>query len=683
MIKTSITLTDNFSPTIANVTSAINRSISAMEGLHNSVRTPLISSGASSLEAGLHRASQASQTLDTKLGEMGRQIQNNANKQDNFNRKIREGINPANKLLSTIKSAVGVYLSLQGVKMVLNVSDNLTMTTARLKMMVSEGENVDEVMNKIYASAQRGRASFADTANAVAKLGNTARDAFSSTDEIIAFSEQLNKQFVMAGTDASGVSAAMLQLTQAMGAGVLRGEEFNSIVEQAPPIIDLIAKRMGVTRGEMKGLASEGKITANIIKEAVLGAVEDTNARFESMPMTFSQAWTRVKNTALMAFKPVLDTISSMANSPEFQNMLSSIEQGIIFVANAVNGLFNLIAPIGKFIADNFSVVGPILMGVTAAFAVLTVATLAQKAASALLNKTLWASPLTWFVIGIIAVISVVIAATNAIAEFTGWASSGFGIICGWVNVLMQFFVNLWHLVLNVCEGIRSAIDALGYNMETAFSNSINNIKGFFYSLLSTALTIVADIGNALNKLPFITIDTSGVSSKAAEYANKSAEAYGKVREYKDIGAEFMAGFNTHDAFEKGWVDDAFRSGAAWGDNLFKPGDFSGGSDLVIPDIPAYSGAGALDGIGSGVKDIAGNTGAIKDTLDIAEEDLKYLRDIAERETINRFTTAEIKVDMGGITNNVSSGTDLDGIIDKLTTGVYDAMSKAAEGIHV
>ncbi len=560
-------------------------------------------------------------------------------------------------------------------------------------------------------------------------------DAFSSSEEIIAFTEQLNKQFIIAGTEASGISAAMLQLTQAMGSGVLRGEEYNSILEQAPNIIESIANYMEVPKGQLKDMAAEGKITADIVKNAMFAAAEETNAKFESMPKTFAQIGTSIQNTALMAFQPVLQKLNEIGNSEAFDAVIENIINGLSILASIALNVFNLLILAGGFVADNWSIIGPIFYGIAIAMGIYTAAiianntaqsvsamikgiialknsvlaastmmatgaTFAQTAAQHGLNAALLASPITWIVLGIIALITVLFIAANAVAELTGITNSGFSLICGAINVVIQFFFNLLKAAANVGIGIGNVVGALAHNMMTAFSNSIANIQSWFYNLLSTALNVVSGICAALNKLPFINFDYSGITNKADEYANKAAALQENKGEYKSIIGAFNEGFNTFDAFGDGWVSDAFNSGAAWGDsigdkfsnildglmgdgNIPNPNDYS--------DLSNYGGdledglngiENSLDDIGSGVKDTAGNTGAIRDSLEVSEEDLKYLRDIAERDVVNRFTTAEINLNMGGITNNVKNDMDLDGIIDKLTTGVIEATEKAAEGVH-
>ena len=385
------------------------------------------------------------------------------------------------------------------------------------------------------------------------------------------------------------------------------------------------------------------------------------------------------------------------------EGIASGITVALQIMCSVLSFAFNIFMSVARVVVDNWSWISPIVYAIATALGVYVAilgiykgVQLLAALSQMLFNKALALSPLTQFVLLLGLVVGVVFVFANSIAQATGVANSGFSLICGAINVVIQFFVNLFKVAANIGIGIGNVIDALAHNMETAFSNSIANIQSWFYNLLSTALDVVAGICAALNKLPFIDFDYSGITNKANEYANKAASLQENKGEYKSIIDAFNEGFNTFDAFSDGWVEDAFNSGAAWGDSIgdkfsnildglgfgnianLNGMDLSVGNDLGLNGIEN-----SLNDIGSGVKDTAGNTGAIRDSLQVSEEDLKYLRDIAERETINRFTTAEIKVDMGGITNNVSSGMDLDGIIHKLATGVQDAMEKMAEGVHV
>ena len=319
-----------------------------------------------------------------------------------------------------------------------------------------------------------------------------------------------------------------------------------------------------------------------------------------------------------------------------------------------------------------------------------TGATFAETAAQQGLNAALMACPLTWIIMLILALIAVIFAVCNAIAKMTGIANSGFGVITGGVNVVIQFFKNLGLTVANIALGIGNAIAALASNMMTAFHNAICSVQSWFYNLLSTALSVIEGICSALNKLPFVEFDYSGISSAADDYAAKASEAAGNKEDYQSISDAFNEGFTTFDAFQDGWASDAFNAGAAWGDGIadkvsnFSLSDVFGQTD--IPNVGDYTSGFndtiANSGVGDSIGSIDDNTGKIKDSLEVSEEDLKYLRDIAEQEAINRFTTAEINVDMSGMQNTVNSGDDIDGFMTKLTDSVNEAVDNMTEGVH-
>lgn len=650
-------------------------------------------------------ANEAYLRLSDTIGNTERYIRDNTTEQGQFNHAIEQGTNDAGQLMSTIKRVAAAYISMQGIGKIIDLSDTMTQTTARLDLIVDDGGSVEELQDKIYASSQNARGSYMATADAVSKLGMQASQAFSSNDELIAFTELLNKQFVNAGTHAQGVESVMLQLTQSMAAGKLQGEELNAVLDNAAPIVQNIQQYLeevqGIDASNIKELASEGALTSDIIKNSMFYAADEINAKFESMPMTFSQIWTSFKNTALMAFQPVLEQINMIANSESFQTFVESATNALASVAGFVTKVFGVVVSVAGFIAKNWSIISPIIYGVATAFAILgtyivivKLVSIAYAAVQAVVNAILAANPIMLVVGAIIVLIAIIFAVCTAIAKFTGIANSGFGVICGGVNVVIQFFKNLGLSVANIALGIGHAIGALCSNMMTAFHNAICSVQSWFYELLSTGLTVIEGICKALNKLPFVEFDYSGITSAADDYAAKAAEAAGNKEEYESIGDAFKEGLNTFDVFQDGWISDAFNSGAKWGDGVTDKisnlldgfGDIPNMDDYSNNNYSAFGsdfgGAGSgLDDIGGGVDNIANNTGDIADSMDITEEELKYLRDIAEQETINRFTTAEIKIEQIN-NNNISSDADLDGIITNLTNAVDEAVSVTAKGVH-
>lgn len=670
-------------------------------------------------------ANDAYLRLSQTVGNTERYIRDNVDEQGRFNQEIASGTQQANELTNTIKRAVAAYVSIQSVGKALNISDELASTTARLNLMNDKLQSTEELTNMVYAAAQNSRGAFSDMAANVAKIGNLAGDAFSSSEQIVVFAEQLNKQMKLSGASTQEASAAMLQLTQSLAKGCLNGDELTSVMENGSAVTKTIAEYMGITQGELKDLAAEGQVTSDIIIAAMLGAADQTNAAFETLPMTWADVWQSMKNSALVAFRPVLQRINDLANSQAVQTFVNGAIEAMAVLANIVLNIFDLIGTVGGFIADNWSVISPIIYGVIGALAVyaaylgivkgieiasaaataihsvamsakigvmaaLTGQTMAATAAQMGYNGALYACPVVWIIMLLIALIAIIFAVCNAIAKMTGVANSGFGVITGSVNVVIQFFKNLGLTVANIALGIGNAIAALASNMMTAFHNAICNVQSWFYNLLSTACSVIENIAAALNKLPFVSFDYSGISSAADDYAAKASEAAGNKEDYTSISDAFNEGFTTFDAFQDGWASDAFNAGAAWGDGIAdKVSNFSL-SDLFgkteVPDPASYADGFndviANSGIGDGVGSIDDNTGKIKDSLEVSEEELKYLRDIAEQEAINRFTTAEINVDMSGMQNTVNSGDDIDGFMTKLTDSVNEAVDNMTEGVH-
>lgn len=663
-------------------------------------------------------ANDAYLRLSQTVGNTERYIRDNVDEQGRFNQEVSAGTQQANELTNTIKRAVAAYISIQSVGKALNISDELVQTTSRLNMMNDGVQTTAELVNMVYAAAQDARGSFSQMADVVARFGNNAKDAFSSSEEVVAFADLIQKQMTIAGASTQEAANAELQLSQALGSGVLRGDELNSIFEQAPNLIQNIADYLDVPIGKIREMAADGELSADVVKAAIFSAADDINSKFNEMPMTWGQIWQSMQNNALIAFQPVLQRLNDLANSEAFQTFIQGAIEAMATLANILLNVFEVAASVGAFIGDNWSIIAPIIYGVIAALgaylaimgivnaitAISAAIDATKAAADALaagqtflwtvqqygLNAALAACPITWIIVLIIALIAIIFAVCNAIAKMTGIANSGFGVITGGVNVVIQFFKNLGLTVANIALGIGNAIAALASNMMTAFHNAICSVQSWFYNLLSTALSVIEGICSALNKLPFVEFDYSGISSAADDYAAKASEAAGNKEDYQSISDAFNEGFTTFDAFQDGWASDAFNAGAAWGDGVadkvsnFSLSDVFGQTD--IPNVGDYtsgfSDAIANSGVGDGIGNIDDNTGKIKDSLDITEEDLKYLRDIAEQEAINRFTTAEINVDMSGMQNTVNSGDDIDGFMTKLTDSVNEAVDNMTEGVH-
>lgn len=654
-----------------------------------------------------------SQTVDNTE----RYIRDNTNEQMQFNDAVYAGTTQADALTGAIKRVVAAYVSIQSVQKALNLSDELTQTTARLDMMVSSYntlngtmQTTDELTQMIYQSAQNSRASFMDTAASVAKLGNNARDAFASTGEIVQFAELVNKQFTIAGASSTEASNAFLQLTQALGSGVLRGDELNSIFEQAPNLIQTVADYMDVPIGQIREMASEGQITADIVKNAMFAAADDIDAKFSSMPMTWGQLWTYYSNQALMTFQPVLQRLNEIANDANMRTALTGVMNALSGAATVALNVIDVMVTGGAFIVDNWSMIAPVIIGVGTALAVYngvlmihntyeTLAnglkaisaarsalksgmTLAEAAATKTatgaqvgMNAALLACPVTWVIVAIIALIAILYAVVAHINKTKNEATSATGVICGAVYAAGAFILNTaigvlngliqstWNMfvepVLSIVEWVLNVMNGGFDSFGGAVANLIGNIISWFLSLGKVVTQIIDAI--------FGTNWTSGLESLQNEVLSwgKTENAITLDRSAPTIDYRMS-------------YTDAYGKGYEWGQGVEnKIKDFFGGAGATDDNSGSYGGESEMTNYLSG---IAGDTASISDSLDVSEEDLKYLRDIAEQEAINRFTTAEIKVDMSGMSNTVHNTNDLDGIVDGLTTRVLQAMEVVRDG---
>ena len=714
-IQTAIELSDRMSAPLYNICTAVNMVISNFEALEYASSTAIDTSS-------MEEARQLLADGMVGLQDITSATESARRKQEEYNQKIQAGSQPTDGLVNKVKSLVGAYVGISTVKNALDLSDELTQTTARLDMMVSQYnalngtmQTTDELSQMIFLSAQNSRASYMDTAASVAKLGNNARDAFASTGEIVQFAELVNKQFTIAGASATESSNAFLQLTQALGSGVLRGDELNSIFEQAPNLIQTVADYMDVPIGKIREMASDGQITADIVKNAMFAAADDIDAKFNSMPLTWGQLWTQYSNLALKTFQPVLQRLNEMANDQHMQTALTGIMNALSGAATIALNVIDVMVTGGAYIVDNWSMIAPVIGGVAAALAIYNgalllhnayeaasnglkmiaairsvahgtatateaAATTGASAAQIAFNAALYACPLTWIVLAIIAVIAAIYLVVAAINKVQGTTYSATGVICGAVYAAGAFIVNtgvgllngliqlIWSIfvepflgivewVLNVTNG---GFDSFG----GAVANLIGNIISWFLSLGEVVTKIIDAI--------FGTDWTAGLNALQNNVLawGKNENAITLDREAPTIA--YRASYS--EAYNKGYD---FGQGV---ENRIK-NFFGGTKDDNSDNSGALGSYGAASDMAANVANIAGDTSSISDSLDVSEEDLKYLRDIAEQEAINRFTTAEIKVDMSGMSNTVHNTNDLDGIVDGLTTRVLEAMEVVKEGV--
>ena len=562
-------------------------------------------------------------------------------------------------------------------------------------------QTTEQLQQKIFDSAQRSYGSYQDTAALVGKLGLNAADAFSSTDEIIGFSELLNKQFGIAGTNAEGVKNATLQLTQALGGGILRGQELNSIFEHAPNIIHTIADYLDVPLGKIREMAGDGQISAEVVKNAMFAAADGINERFESMPLTFEQLWTSFKNEAVWAFRPVLQGINDIANNEKFLAAIETAKSALYTLAAVAMFALNVMTSISGFMYDNWSFIGPVILGVAGIIGILiTYLTLARTAiliktaAIWLWNAALAANPIVWIVMAIAAFVAIVYLAIGAINHFAGTSISATGIVAGTFMILAAYIHNkvafLWNTFAAFWEYFGNVGKNPVYAAKKLFANLATNVldqaiamssgwDAFATSFVNAMISAVNGAIKAWNWFVDMLPDNiAGVLSKGTEFEYR-ASVTSDLSHLKD-GINDWIGETPADYWEAPKMDmkslgDAWDTGYDWGANLF------GGNQDATGDSyeDLMSGIqGAVSPLTDDGKKTAADTAKMAKSMEASEEDLKYMRDLAERDVINRFTTAEINIDARS-ENHITEEADVDGIIDKFVEKLEEAAETAAE----
>lgn len=633
--------------------------------------------------------------LSGTIGNTERYIRDNTDAQERFNQELKEGASQADGLTNKIKGMVAAYVSIQSVGKILKASDDLISTTARLELMNDGLQSTQELVNMTYAAAQDARGSFADMAGVVARFGNNAKDAFGSSAEVVAFANLVQKQMTIAGASTQEASNAMLQLSQALGSGVLRGDELNSIFEQAPNLIQNIADYLQVPIGEIREMASKGELSANVVKAAIFAASDDINAKFEAMPMTWAQLWQSFQNTALMAFQPVLQRLNEFANSTATQEFIANAVQAMSKLARVALIVLNIFVAIANVVAGAWPIISPIIYGIVGAMlaynAVVAIhnklqllaalATSIHKASLMLhskatfaatvsqygFNAALLACPITWIVLAIVILIATLFALCNWIAKTTDVAESGIGVVTGAlavgaafignllisaINLIIYNFVRLWNFVAMFANFFANV-----------FTDPIGAAARLFFDFIDMALAGLQALASVIDTL----FNTSLADAVSGWRTNLDSWVTGKFGEGKVV----MEQKNAEDYyFDRINYGDAWDKGSELGDGLAK--SINGLTGTEIPNVEDYTSMFA--DMGDNIEGIYDDTGSISDSMEISEEDLKYLRDIAERESIDRYTTANVKIEQVNH-NNISSGMDLDGLL----TGLGDAMGEAVE----
>lgn len=625
-----MTIRDGMTSKLRKITTALsrtNRALEVTDGLSDQVNPG----------ANFDRASSAASRASGQV--------------DNFNRKQQQAQKEAKGVANawgSVKKYIGSALAAISVQKIIDLADTMTTTRARIDLMNDGLQTTDELQSMIMASANRSRAAYQTTADAVSKMGIMAKDAFGNNAELIQFTELINKQFTIAGTSAAGVDAAMLQLTQAMSSGVLRGEELNSIFEQAPTIIQTIADYLGVPIGQIRAMAAEGQITSTIVKNAMLSSADEINAKFNAMPMTFAQVWTLAKNIALEAFGPVIQAIGAGA----------------------------------QWIYENWSTIAPIFWGLAGAAIAYAVALGIQTAATWIANGaakaffvTLLSNPLFWIALAV----GVVIAALYKMIQAVGgvknaWEICKAALVVAWTALKVAFFA-VYNWIANLIDKLKLCWQKAG----TAIANFMGDMKvsvlTVLQNMINGAIGIINDFISLLNKIPGVNISlieqvTFATTAAAENEAAKQARADALNQYEADIKAAQAERDATYSAAKQELADATAQLSETYANARAEAAQANSDAGVSDWNTDQYD-VGNVDSVGS--------VGSIESDVNIADEDLKFLRDVAEMRYVQNFVTLTPTV---AVDAQISEKVDVDEVVTKIEKKLEDEFTAAAEGVY-
>lgn len=650
-VSASLKMFDMMTRPLQQVTQALNLTISAMDTMSNSAnRDVRITNSLNAARESIRRAGAGLQEL---VNEQDRAT----NSQNRLNQSFNNGANSSNALIGKVKSLIGLYAGVATIKKGIEATDNYINQSARLSLINDQTQTQLQLQEKIFQAAQRSRGSYGETVSSVAKLGLLAKDAFKGNDETIRFAELMNKSFKVSGASISESSNGMYQLTQAMAAGRLQGDEFRSVMENAPMLAQAIAKYTGKSMGELKQMSADGEITANIIKNALFSAADDINAKFATMPNTFGSIWTSIKNEAVMEFSTIMQKVNDFINTDVGASAISGITTSIAYLANGLGFVIDMVMLATTFFTENSEVIKTVILGL-ATFAMakgiqisaLWIAANAKYTTTAIGNALLTAQAwviANWPLLVIIGTILILVGVLMSLGVTT---EQVVGVIGGIFGVLGAFIFNIvgtvWNIFASLAEFLVNVFNNPLYAISRLFTNIWNGIMG----LVAKAIGGIIDM---INLIPGININTDGLSDALKMDIGTPPKNYWEAPKMamKDFG-------------------DSFKWGYSKGANL------ASGFKMPGSGLDKLNNSSLDKGLGDINKTLTG----IDDKLDISNEHLEMLRDLAEVESIQNFVTLTPTVQV--TTGDIKETVDIKDVIAEIEIYMENELVNSAEGVY-
>lgn len=655
-------------------------------------------------------ASKAADGLSDAIGKTGKKSKESAPKTKSYGDGLENMGRKAERANGKLRTLIGTMASLAALKGGMDATDTYTNTGARLSMITSSPEEQTALKGDIFAAARRSRGDYTDMANAVAKMKMLAGDTFGTNQEAVGFTELLNKSLKVSGAGQAEQNSAFLQLTQAMAAGKLQGDEFRSVMENAPMVANAISQYMGVSKGELKELSSDGVITADIIKNAMFQAADDINGKFDSMPRTFADVWTGIKNTGIQAFGRIMTRVNEMLNSDIGQSVIENLTGAIYLAADAADLFLGGL----ELIAENMDLIAPIAGGLVAAFVayntVLAVtnglelasatakgihaaATNVQAAATAMqsgatfmatvqqygFNAALAACPITWIVGGLILITALFYAGVAAVNHFAGTSISATGMIVGALFAAGALIGNLFIGGYNFLVGIWIDVTNLFISFAEFFANFLNNPVLAIMNLIADLANFVMGVLSSLAKA-IDTVFGSNLSSMVNSWSDSVNDFKDGISKDSTISYERIDktklqfdGISYKDAYNKGYgLGKTFGDKASGLLSGFGSKDGIGGSEIDFSQLATAGNPAVIKGTGKG--------GAVK--VETEKEDIEWMRKLAERDYVARIAqntlAPNIRVEFSG---PITKEADTDSVMSHVVEELREIIETAPEGV--
>lgn len=621
-------------------------------------------------------------------------------KTDGFNDSLKRTGAAASVANSGLSKLVKTAMSLAAVKKGMDLTDTYTNTNARLGMITGSLEEQRALQKDVFAAAGRARGNYTEMANATAKLKMLAGDTFGSNQEAVGFTELLTKSLKISGASTAEQNSAFLQLTQAMTAGKLQGDEFRSIMENAPMVADAIAQYMGKSKAELKELSSHGAITADIIKGAMFSAADEINGKFADMPPTFADTWQKIKNAGMQAFGGVFEKANTVLNSAGVQTALNNFIGLIYLAGEATEGFIDfciaawpMVSPFiwaaaaalgayaaAQIVSNGLSLISATGFGAQAigagiyalALWATTGATWAETTAMLGLNSSLYACPLVWIVGLVLVLTAAFYAGVAAVNHFAGTSISATGLIGGAFFALFAFVYN--HFVYPIIAVFSMLANFIG---NTCFNDATAAVKVLFLDMANACigyvLNMARSIENIINKIPGVTVDItsglegfrSGLETKITSIKDESGwKEYVKQPELLDYSEMASKGYNAG----KGLADKASNLFSGFNPSL----DGAGGSGIDFSSFATAGSPATVKGTGKG--------GAVK--VETEKEDIEWMRKLAERDYVARIAqntlAPNIRVEFSG---PITKEADTDGLVGHVVDRLKEVIATAPEGV--